>query len=391
MTNFLKPLPPEALIDDAKLAIEAIKTAAGFSDVQFSHLFLPVLKHYARCVQQLPLKPDYFSEARGAWEFGLTVSILTLRLAGTRMFFPSLESEARRALEPQCRFAAYVAGLASGVAILAQSAKLLDGDDEFHPLTAAQPLQSWLTSADKPEFNWRTSEPVLSPQECAAIGALFIPRGLLRDFDLRVTLMICNSINPPTSASGIESTLAKVVRISIEKTIELYVAKQKMQYTEPTKTGIPLIREADRAATQIIESARPDPVVVNPLSEPSDAQVTTNRIPDQLATHPFADGALQLANGDHTAAALLSKIDPVLLEWFSALTTHERYAAVRDKLVVTELGIEIPGAILGSFGVSGATIKGYLDSAGLVAGKASSLKNVLLSPLLKPVLLGDKT
>ncbi|WP_194725538.1 TraI domain-containing protein [Noviherbaspirillum malthae] len=391
MTNFLKQIPPEALLEDAKSAIEAIRTAAGFSDAQFNHLFLPVLKHYAKCVQQLPLKPDYFSEARGSWEFGLTVSILTLRLAGTRMFFPSLESEARRALEPQCRFAAYVAGLASGVAILAQNAKLLDGDDEFHPLTAAQPLQNWLNTAKNPMFNWRINEQALSPQECAAIGALFIPRGLLRDFDLRVTLMICNSINPPASASGIESTLAKVVRTSIEKTIELYATKQRMQYTEPAKNGAPLIHEAGRAAAQMIDSARPEPVVVNPLSSPPATEVTSHGSPGELSAAHFAEGALRLANGDHTAAALLSKGDPVLLEWFSALTTHERYAAVREKLVVTESGIEMPGAILGSFGVSGATIKGYLDSAGLVAGKASSLKNVLLSPLLKPVLFGDKT
>jgi hypothetical protein len=391
MTTLLQPLPPEALLDRAGPAIEAIRTAAGFSDAQFNHLFLPVLKHYGRCVQQLPLNQSYFSEQGGAWEFGLTVSILTLRLAGTRMFFPSLDSEARRALEPQCRFAAYVAGLATGVTILAQNAKILDGDDEFHPLLTAKPLHDWLAGAKNPQFGWRTGEPALTTQECAAIGTLFIPRGLMRDFDLRVVLMICNSVNPPASASGIESTLAKVVRISAEKTVELYLQKQKSRYTEPAQAATPLIQEAGRAASQIIESARPDTPAVNPLVPASDDQSAPGAPPAPAAMEAIPDDALRLANGDHTAALLLSKGDPVLLEWFRALTTHERYASVKEKLVVTELGIEVPSTILGSFGVSGATIKGFLENAGLIAGKASNMKNVLLSPHLKPVLLGEST
>lgn len=391
MTNLLQPLPPEVLFERAGSEIEAIRTAAGFSDAQFNHLFVPVLKHYGRCVQQLPLNQAYFSGLGGAWEFGLTVSILTLRLAGTRMFFPALDSEARRALEPQCRFAAYVAGLATGIAILAQNAKVLDGDTEFHPLIAAKPLHDWLTSAKNPQFTWRIGAQAMSSQECAAIGALFIPRGLLRDFDLRVALMICNSVHPPASASGIESTLAKVVRISTEKTIELYLQKQKSQYAVPENAGISLVQEAGQAASQIIEAGRPDTPSVNPLAPSPNASAPPDVAPTPEAMAQIPDDALQLANGDHTAAALLSKGDPVLMEWFRALTTHERYAAVREKLIVTELGIEVPGAILGSFGVSGATIKGFLESAGLVAGKASNMKNVLLSPLLKPVLLGDAT
>lgn len=391
MTNHLQAVPPEALFNRAAPSIEAIRTAAGFSDAQFNHLFLPVLKHYGRCVQQLPLHQTYFFEHGGAWEFGLTVSILTLRLAGTRMFFPSLDSEARRALEPQCRFAAFVAGLATGVAILAQNTKLQDGDDVFHPISAAKPLHDWLSSAKQPQFTWRTGEQPLTTQECAAIGALFIPRGLLRDFDLRVALMICNSVNPPASASGIESTLAKVVRISTEKTVELYLHKQKSQYAEPEKAAAPLAEEAGRAAAQIIETGRPDTTPVNPLVSPIGTDTSSNVSTMSDATTVIPDDALQLANGDHTAALLLTKGDPVLLEWFRALTTHERYAAVKEKLVVTEFGIEVPGTILGSFGVSGATIKGYLESAGLVAGKASNMKNVLLSSLLKPVLLGEAT
>jgi hypothetical protein len=391
MTTLLQPLPPEALIDRAGSAIEAIRTAAGFSDAQFNHLFLPILKQYGRCVQQLPLNQSYFSEQGGAWEFGLTVSILTLRLAGTRMFFPSLDSEARRALEPQCRFAAYVAGLATGVTIVAQNAKIFDGDDEFHPLLAANSFHDWLSSAKKPHFAWRTDGQALTTQECAAIGAIFIPRGLLRNFDLRVVLMICNSINPPASASGIESTLAKVVRISTEKTVELYVQKQRSRYSEPDKPGVPLVQEAGRAATQLIESGRPDTAAVNPLVPNPDGQSTASAPLAPIAMESISDDALQLANGDHTAAALLSKGDPVLLEWFRALTKHERYAAVKEKLIVTEFGIEVPSTILGSFGVSGATIKGFLESAGLIAGKATNMKNVLLSSHLKPVLFGAST
>lgn len=389
MNDFLTPISPDALLARSSAEIDAIQTAAGFTEQNFNYFFRPLLAAYATRVQQMPLSREAYSRACGAWDFGLVVAILTLRVASTRMFFPDVDSEERRVLEPQCRFAAFAAGLSTGIALVAQSGVIGDeSGDEYHPIASGDTLMAWLTKAKKPTFGWRSTIETLSSPECAAIAARFLPPGLLKDFDLRVALMIFNSINPKSAQSGVETTLSKVVRLSVEKALEAYMEEDKTTYKAPTTNigAVPTAAAVTRAADVMTTASAPpaQESFDHIASSPPTVRVTPNAVAAPQAAPPGKSPEHGPASND-----ILANAHPVLKEWFTALIKHERYAELRERLVVTDLGIEMPGAMLGMFGLNGVTVKKYMEEAKLVVGRSANVRNVVLARELHPILFGE--
>lgn len=392
MNDFLAPISADQLFADSAADIDAIKTAAGFSEAQFTHFFMPALKAYANAVQNLPLCQTAYAEHRGAWQFGMAVSVLSLHIAGTKMFFPTLGAEDRRLLERQCRFAAFVAALATGVAIQTQSTRVRDETGgQYHTLTAVIPLSQWIEKAKKPIFSWRVGETPFTACQCAAIAARFIPRGLFDAFDQRISLMVFDSIFPKAENSGIESTLAKVVRVATEKAFEIYTTRTKETYKSKetmTASVTPVSADAVKAAKALQETLNPTPTV-DPLAPPAQGAKAPASPTAAPAATP-AENSQAPAESDEVAKAksLLAAAPPRLQEWFKALRRHERFAELREKLVITDQGIEIPIVTLGHFGISPSTVREDMTAAGMVVGRTENAKGVILTPALKPIFFG---
>lgn len=384
MTEMLMPITPEALFERNREELDAIRTAAGFNERQYNYFFKALLHAYALRVQRLPLTPEVYTRVYGAWDFGLTVSILTLRVATTRIFFPTAESEERRKLEPQCLFAAFAAGLATGVALLSQHADIsLEDGSEYHPIKSTDDLATWLASSDTPQFSWRpTGGKALNGPECAAIAARFIPAGMLKEFDLRVVYMIFNAINPQAEKSGVESTMAKVVRLSVEKAYEAYLEGAQSSYVAPaetTKGAVPSASAILQAADRMVESTKP------PTAEP-EFNLHAMPAPPKPNSGDQSVGSTDAAD-DGDGADPLATANPALKEFFKALTTDERYPQLREKIVETEAGIEMPGQYLGQFGLNALTIRKYMEEAGVALGKSANGKAVVLTKNLRSILL----
>lgn len=382
MTNFTNRVSTDAMLSNAGDEIDAIKTASGFRDAHFGALCLPVLRSYADHVQQMPLSPLAYKDKEGAWRFGLTSAMVALRYAGTQMFFPLLESEERRVLEPQCRFAAFAATLATGVAMLAQHSKIQDtanAHNEYHALITPMSLADWIDTTTSVHFSWRTNESDLNSMQSAAIAARFMPTNLLATFDLRVSMMFYSSILPQISSNGIETTLSKVVRLSVMKVIEMYLENDKKKYIQNKDTTSPHISDASKLAAEMIESVNPTEVI-NPLD--ADSSLTTVRVNNSSLN------TSQSGEGNVNADTFMKKANPVLKEWFEALRSHEKFGKLKDQLVVTEKGIEVPIIMLGVFGVNGPTIKKFMEDAGMVLGRSSNGRAIVVSIALKPLFFG---
>lgn len=408
----LLPASPSVLISETLAQVDAIKTAAGLTDQQFAALCMPVLRSYAEYVQRLPLSANAFSEPRGAWNFGLTAATVAYRYAFTVIFFPTLGAEERRVLEPQCRYMAFVAVLATAVATVVESGKVATEDDEYHPLCVDTPLSEWLaTHRQNAKFSWRVPATPLTIQACAAIAAKFIPKGLLGAFDLRAVLMMYEAITPKATMNGVESTLARVVRETTQRVTDHYREKQAGTFQPTAEQGQVTINatDAEKVAKKLIAVANPK-LPTNPL-EPSDADGQASTAPSPSPTRAVHDtppaqtisasppatlrpehtppasaavhGGLDPGQGSATNGDVLGRAHKVLREWFSALKLHPNFPKLKDQLEMTEEGITVPIAMLGMFGVSSASIRKMMDEAGLIVRRSDDARGVILHPGLR--------
>lgn len=409
MNIMLTPVSSAELIDTSRGAIDAIKTAAGLTDGQFAALCMPVLRAFGDYVQRLPVSATAFNSAGGAWEFGLAAAMVTYRYAGTVIFFPTLGAEERRTLEPQCRYMAFLATLSTVVATVAESCVLAAGDDEYHPLCCDASLFEWLSARPAARFAWRVPSVVLSAQSSAAIAANFVPKRLLGNFDLRAVLMMYDAINPKTTMNGVESTLARVVRKSMQGVLDHYQTKQAAVFQSDTNKPGLSAEDGDKVASKIIAVENPT-VVANPLLNPgeSDHRPTASAassntsatdglaVPDTPFPPPSQGasdsgegstaptGSSARAPGDsNDADEKLARANKVLREWFNALKQHPQFHVLKDQLLINDEGIEIPVSMLGMFGVSGASIRKMMDDAGLILRRSDNARGMILHPGLR--------
>lgn len=427
MNQISSPISPAQLIADSKEQIENVKTAAGLSEAQFNALCIPVLTAYARYVQGLPLSTTTFSSTRGAWEFGLAASLVSYRYASTVIYFPDMGAEERRRLEPQCKYMSFVATLATSLAMVTSATKLTCDGEQYHPLTARESLYQWLSANPGATFVWRTGEAQLSAAVCAAIAARFIPVGLLENFDPRVVLMLYDAVAIKTAMNGLESTLGRVIRSSMQAVLDHYATKQAAVFKQAELSVSISKADVSSIADKIISVANPT-VPVNPLAMPSDTapaarsapsparaptqapapapagqataepQATPVVLPTPVAQAPAVEMQVQpivatessgLATAPESLDDPLRNADKVLKEWFAALKLHPRYSALRDHLKVTEEGIEMPINMLGMFGTSGAAIRKMMETANLVIRRSDDARSLIVRSSLTNHLFGD--
>jgi hypothetical protein len=411
MENMLLTVSSAEMIAASHEAVDAIKTAAGLTDGQFAALCMPVIRTYADYVQRLPLATTAFGSPGGAWEFGLTAAMVAYRYAGTVIFFPTLGAEERRLLEPQCRYMAFVATLSTAVSMVAEASTLISGDDEYHPLCVETTLYSWLSQHPSARFSWRVPAVPLSLQASAAIAANFVPKRLLANFDLRTVLMMYEGITPKTTMNGVETTLARVVRLAVQGVLEHYKSKQAGTFVAEVSQQAMSTAEAQKVAGKLIAQANPT-ILVNPLEAPPAprplANAATATRPDEVvsASSPPTAAAASTAEPYDPAASLAAVSPPadtthaigvpgndaedklarghkVLREWFDALKQHPQFHVLKDQLVINDEGIEVPVSTLGMFGVSGAMIRKMMDEAGLILGRSANARGVILHPGLR--------
>lgn len=403
----LTPISSAELIASSHDAIDAIKTAAGLSSAQFAALCMPVLRAYADHVQRLPLSAAAFGSSGGAWDFGMSAAMVAYRYAGTVIFFPTLGAEERRLLEPQCRYMAFVATLATAVATLAESSILTAGEDEYHPLCIDGTLHTWLADHPRARFTWRVPAAPLSSQVGAAIAANFVPKRVLTNFDLRAILMMYEAITPKKTMNGVESTLARVVRDSVQVVVDHYRSKEAGSFKPDASSIAVSADESDSLANKLIAVANPT-ILANPLEAPAaapavkqSAVAASDSATPQRNSAPEMPGAgidqHRTASETTSAAAAAINTSPmtgdasdaenkltrghkVLREWFSALKQHPQFHVLKDQLVMSSAGIEVPVSMLGMFGVSGATVRKMMDDAGLILGRTSNARGVILHP-----------
>ena len=168
-------------------------------------------------IQDCPLEQGAFAEVGGALKFGLMSALTALRLSDGTIFDPAASSRVRAEIEPQFRYAAFCATLAS-VPMLVHHHVHIEIDATAWSLTSGENLYERGTATGY-EVSWN---PVTPQRPSAALGSvlllsLFTP-GQFAHLKPEVVLALCEAINPACIQKPAETSLGKIVRVAQEKT-----------------------------------------------------------------------------------------------------------------------------------------------------------------------------
>lgn len=380
MEKYLTATAPSTLLEAEVARIDEIKTAAGVPQQVFEHFYVPMLNTFAANVQGLPLAPDAFAHRNGAFEFGLIASMIALRYAKTQIFFPDVGSEERRVLEPQCRFAAFVATLASAVSMTAQNCAVYAGshDDDYHPLVCPVPLHKWLQLNPTATVQWRPKVAMHTAAQNGAIAARFIPTGMLNNFDLRVAMMIYGAIAPQLASNGIETTLERVVRQTISKVLDHHAQQEAKRFNHAESAGHIDSQKANSIADSLIQSTKPVEEV--DITKPATARTAASK-PEAAPAAPPA----QLVSTEE----FMRRLPTPLQEWFAAVIADPNYETVKTHITITESGVEIPIKLLGSYGVGGPIIQKLMKDANVIIDRSEDGRRYVLDTAVKGYLFAE--
>ncbi len=231
---------PQQLFDDlGKTLFQQLLTASGAGNDSFMANYLPVAERLAMQVQELPLERETFAEQGGALKFGLLSALTTLRLCDSVVFVPAATADIRMRVEPQYRFAAYCASLAT-VPLIVHHYQTIKLDGEPWSMLSKQPLLWGESGAvSKYELEWKPASP---QKPDASLGVLILSRffdpGQWADFDHDVVKGMCGAINPASIQPTAELALSKVVRLGHEKVRQAEQLRASKAFTPSTSSSM---------------------------------------------------------------------------------------------------------------------------------------------------------
>jgi hypothetical protein len=221
--------------------------------------------------------------------------------------------------------------------------------------------------------------------------------------------MIYDPIALSSKLVGVESTLARVVRQSVQKVLEHYTEQEARVYKDGGTVAPAAQIDVATVTSQMAASANrtlpSNPLATAPVASPEvvNASVLTPASQPVPSTgYPPASAAVGEENRSvptSTPAApstvrppapeaipasdQLRGKDQVLVEWFAALKLHARYPDLAKHLSETDEGVLVPINMLGLFGVSGPTIRKKMEQAGFVVRRSDDARSVILIPSLR--------
>jgi conjugal transfer pilus assembly protein TraI len=266
---------PQLLFDDlGRSLFTELVTASGAGVDRFRAHYLPVAERLALLLQELPLERETFPERGGALKFALLSALTTLRLCDSVVFAPAATAEVRMRVEPQYRFAAFCASLASVPLVVHHNLRVTIEGQPWSPLSRRPFLWDALDGQGSYAVEWR---PVTPARPSAALGVLilgaFFEAGQWAEFEPDVVRGMCEAINPAGVQSPAELALGKVVRIGHEKTrqVEQLRASAAFAPAKPSDTNALVASTVAGTAQPVMSLAPVSPPPSAPASAPEPA------------------------------------------------------------------------------------------------------------------------
>lgn len=196
--------------------------------------YLPLIKSLAKWFNGLPLNQDIYDEPGGAFRCAIESCYFVMRQAKSTMFTSELTSDKRRDLEPQYKYAAFLAALTSWVDEPFRHFDVALENGNFNPVHGID-LTTALGKAS--EFNLINRE-VLPPSSRRTVAfankILIEPMKRLNPI---VQDALYNSINADRRPSASEIVLQRVVRKGLDQAEDLERRDKKLKH-EPSNRDV---------------------------------------------------------------------------------------------------------------------------------------------------------
>ncbi|MBT2794004.1 TraI domain-containing protein [Paraburkholderia strydomiana] len=255
-----------ALLEQHQRRIDLITQCANEPNrTEFERKWLSVLRGCAAWFSTLPLSPQLYKDAGGAFRCTIETAFFAMRLAGGRKFGTNLPSEQRRRIEPQYNYAVFLCATCSRLDEPYRYFQILRDTDrvEWNPSIHGG-LEPWLGNSP-----YRiVVRPVPLPVERMRTGMLaqvLIGSQLLAGLDGEVLAETFGAINPVPDPQGIETLLHKVVREAVNVADESDRKAQRGVFA-PVSYTVP---SAVQVAAELQPVVAPAPTPVSPSTPPS--------------------------------------------------------------------------------------------------------------------------
>ena len=230
----MKPLSENDLFKINQSKLELIEFSC---EGDFAKNYLPSIRGLAQWFNGLPLNLSIYDEPGGAFRCAIESCYFVMRQAKSTIFTSDLTSESRRLLEPEYKYAAFLAALTSWVDEPFRHFEVIVDAREFNPVDGID-LSTALGKRTEYSLRNRDVLPLSSRRTVAFASSLL--KDPIKRLSPTVQDALYNSINADRRPSANEVVLQRVVRKGLDQAEDLERRDKKLKHE-------PLDREVSSA------------------------------------------------------------------------------------------------------------------------------------------------
>lgn len=371
---------PDELLNEVMLSsgmLDHIKNESGCTNQQYEERYLEPMRRIAAFVLEIPASAKHHKEPGGAIRYAVESGFFALRIADSTIFTAKLSSEERRDIEPQYRYGTFIAALCSNIHRSAAYFNIVSDDGEIWNEFDGS-LSSWLKSRNTTSYsvNWKDT-----PAETNKQVAMFLAKEILDSccshLNPQTIRDIIGSVAPDEVPSGHEPLMTRVVRQSLQTSIDMDIKRASLIYTEPARIPLPTPELIDTVLPKSTPSSNNLEPQVN-MAENNSAKIEESEniksIPlptpesDAQQKTPVAETAL--SEGDD----LFSGLDPSVREMLIAIADDVKSGGRVAKRIKWEKdGLAIPVELLGDYGLASSSVVSALKKVNGIRRKDGSI------------------
>jgi len=383
----IRALGLDELLEGHARLIDRICLAYGGEEGSFECHLTPSIRRYAAFVHLLPATRDaHFRYPGGLLRCGLEVGLHALQAADAQIFSAGGTVQARRAVAPRWRAAAFVTGLCSEAYRPVFAATVhCDIGGPWNPLL--MPLLDWLERRRCDRYIVQWSEGCTAPRAAtlAVLPKILAPTLLafLAEPDRAILDHVICAIAAPSGVaqnaigSIVEQTLARVLVRDLRFAPILHsVPAMAAASTTVSRAEAPLTGGADvtgsRGAASVATGSQSD-VGVSPCDPPTAVEVAglTEPAGDVNEQVPPVEAAATPPQVPQPVLAIPATLHPAIAEALTALLAPATGEPLTPGIDVSTKGVFVPLALFAQRGLDTGLVVGALHEARLLVLQGS--------------------
>jgi conjugal transfer pilus assembly protein TraI len=373
---------PEELLREVMASsgmLDHIRNESGCTAQQYADRYLEPMHRIASFVLEIPASAKHHKEPGGAIRFAVESGFFALRIADSTIFTANLSSEQRRDIEPQYRYGTFIAALCSNIHRSAAYFDIISDDGEVWSEFDGS-ISLWLKKIGTKSYNlkWK-SKPADTNKQVAMFLAKEILDSCCSHLNPQTIRDIIGSVAPDEVPSGHEPLMTRVVRQSLQTSIDMDIKRASLTYTEPANIPLPTAELVDKIlpkASPPSESA-PSQVVIEDYKAAQHSGVIEVKEPIPVAAPALELGKLPEIKEQDSADddnELFAVLDPSVREMLIAIADDVRTGGRVAKRIKWEKdGLSIPVELLGDYGLASSSVVSALKKVNGIRRKDGSI------------------